>query len=276
MACVCVYGGRDAPATVDDKLMAQGMAKCTGCCLPCVAEGHLLCSARADWCLSQRQPPPHGRVQTRGGTLKTQTMGAADYRCGDVRLPTVFALGQHNGKRPLFHAVTQSNVKSCNAKCNQSVSNAISVHKVHCGCIAHVVGIHWWDIGKGNWEAVDTRKQKIGVHLIWMAGGAPCDPRSAATAADSTAGTPASSICGPATISTTNLWAPPHPRLPRNIEHETKKCTTKVERLRYVRTAPQNRLINTRHRLDTNCRPSTCSPPLRPQTGSPTEHRTLC
>ena len=56
---------------------------------------------------------------------------------------TVFAFGRHNGKGPLFHAATQSNVKHCNVKCHQSVSNVISMHRVHCGYIVHAFGIPW-------------------------------------------------------------------------------------------------------------------------------------
>ena len=52
-------------------------------------------------------------------------------------------LGRHNGQRPLVHAVTQSNAKHCDVKCNQSVSNVIAIHRVHCGYIVHVFGIHW-------------------------------------------------------------------------------------------------------------------------------------
>ena len=55
---------------------------------------------------------------------------------------TVLALGWHNGKRRLFHNTTQGNVKRCKRKCNQSVSNVISMHRVHCGYIVHVFGIH--------------------------------------------------------------------------------------------------------------------------------------
>ena len=68
-------------------------------------------------------------------------------------ITTVFALGQYNGKRPLFHAVKQSNVKHCNVKCNQSVSNVISMRRVHCGYIVHVARIHWWDIERKNGES---------------------------------------------------------------------------------------------------------------------------
>ena len=55
---------------------------------------------------------------------------------------TVFALGQHDGKRRLFPAGTQSNAKHCNVKCNQSVSNVISMHRAHCGSTVHAFGIH--------------------------------------------------------------------------------------------------------------------------------------
>ena len=56
---------------------------------------------------------------------------------------TVFALGRHNGKSPLSRAVTQSNVKHCHVKCNQSVSNVLAMHRVHCDYLAHVFRIHW-------------------------------------------------------------------------------------------------------------------------------------
>ena len=49
----------------------------------------------------------------------------------------------HNGKRPLFHAVMQRNAKHYDVKCNRSVSNVLSMHRIHCGDFVRVFGRHW-------------------------------------------------------------------------------------------------------------------------------------